>query len=86
MIKLDKIFGSFQKFRITTHTHTQESTSCPCTVTVTVTVVCVSFSHYVDGMIPILSDRGSHYKQEGERDREREIMRDGGWEDFRGEK
>ena len=42
-----------------THTHTKETTSCPCTVTVTATVVCVSFSHYVDGMIPIMSDRGS---------------------------
>lgn len=31
-------------------------------VAMTVTGVCVSFSHYVDGMIPIRSDRGSHCK------------------------
>lgn len=34
----------------------------PCVVTVAVAVVCVSFSHYVDGMIPIVSDRSSHCK------------------------
>lgn len=46
----------------------RETTSGPCRVTVTTTVVCVSFGHYVDGMIPIMTDRGSHCKhQRGER-------------------
>lgn len=45
-----------------------ETTSGPCRVTVTTTVVCVSFGHYADGMIPIMTDRGSHCKhQRGEK-------------------
>lgn len=47
-----------------------------CTVTMTVTGVCVSFSHYVDGMIPIVSDRGSQCKHQ--MGREREIIIVGG--------
>ena len=43
--------------------HMQGTTSCLSAVALTVTVVCVSSSHYVDGMIPIRSDRGSHCKQ-----------------------
>lgn len=44
------------------YTCIQETTSCLCWVAVTVSDGCVSFSHYADGMIPIMSDRGSHCK------------------------
>lgn len=55
-------FNEFEDFIGSSSVHLVGTLSCLCVVAMTVTVVCVSFSHYVDGMIPIRSDRGSHCK------------------------